>query len=89
MPDYKEIQKTIEAVESLLPFVKSDSFRVDQAGLLELGKQICKAYESALSLTGEVNETILVKLERGTNAMLKSVLLQIENEKTLVTKNYT
>lgn len=88
MPDYKEIQKTIEAVESLLPFVKSDSFRVDQAGLLELGKQICKAYKSA-SLVGEAGDTILIKLERGTNAMLKSVLAQIEHEKTLVTKNYT
>lgn len=88
MPDYKEIQKTIEAVESLLPFVKSDSFRVDQVGLLELGKQICKAYESA-QVFGEANETILIKLERGTNAILKNVLFQIESEKTLQTKNYT
>ena len=89
MPDYKDIQKTIEAVEALLPFIKSESFRIDQAGLLELGKQICKAYELALSLTGEANDTILVKLDRGTSAMLKSVLFQIESEKTLETKNYT
>jgi hypothetical protein len=85
MIDIKDIQKTIEAVEALLPVVKNEKFKASQEELLSLGKAIIEAYEKQ----GDLNEAVLIKLNRGTTAMLESVLVTIESEKTLQTKKFT